>query len=113
MAALIVRMVARAVPAVFRAMSQTTELLGSLPALPDSVNNFLSFAIKILCLPIAFYLYKYMTYKEYDLLILPKPPLEKGVINFILGHVSMLLRPDYHNVLLKWANSHGSIFKIR
>ncbi|MEW5299773.1 MAG: hypothetical protein WDW36_002752 [Sanguina aurantia] len=25
----------------------------------------------------------------------------------------MLLRPDYHNVILKWANTHGNIFKIR
>lgn len=106
-------MLARSVPEVFRAMSQVTELMDSLPALPEFVNNFFKFAGQMLCIPIVYFLYKYMTYKEYDLLILPKPALEKGLVNLVLGHVRMLLRPDYHNVLLKWANSHGSIFKIR
>ncbi|KAG2482241.1 hypothetical protein HYH03_018824 [Edaphochlamys debaryana] len=44
-----------------------------------------------------------------DLSKLPSPPAS----SWLLGHVPDLLRPDYHRVILQWANKYGKAFRVR
>ena len=45
---------------------------------------------------------------------IPSPPIQPGLFNRVLGHLSYLTQTNqYHRVTLKWSQDHGTVCKLR